>query len=152
MRPFLHQFGVGSHFQWNLDSAVGKGGQNSSREDISYIQWYYTVAAAHSRTPEDRKAVYSRVSITGICRGTDDDPLVQAILTHQRALSHPVIDGKISVASGDGRLGARAFFILRLGARFADMFPNVWPRLDLIPGCPAEVATAVRKAVPKVSM
>jgi hypothetical protein len=151
MRPFVHHFGTGSHFQWNLDCSVGKGGQNNLRGDVSYIQWYYTVAAANPRTPPDRKAVYSRVAITGTCRGTDDDPLVQAILTHQRALSHPIVDGRISVATGDGRVGEMAFFVLRLGARFADMVPQAWPRLDLILGCPAVVADEVRKCVPRVT-
>lgn len=150
MRPFVHQFGTGAHFQWNLDCSVGKGGQNNLRTDVTYIQWYYTVAAAHPRTPADRKAIYSRVAITGTCRGTDDDPLVQSIFAQQRALTHPIIDGRVSVATGDGRVGEMAFFVLRLGARFADMVPNAWPRLDLVPGCPALVAEAVRKCVPKV--
>jgi hypothetical protein len=150
MRPFIHHFGNGSHFQWNLDASVGKGGQNSNRTDVTYLQWYYTVAAANVRTPPERKAVYSRVAVTGLCRGTDDDPLVQAIFTHQRALSHPIVDGRVSVATGDGRVGEMAFFVLRLGARFADMLPHAWPRLDLVPGCPAAVAEAVRACVPKV--
>lgn len=152
MKPFIHHFGAGAHFQWNLDCSVGKGGQNSLPVDVSYIQWYYTVAASNPRTPPDRKAVYSRVAITGMCRGTDDDPLVQAILAQQRALSHPFIDGKVSVATGDGRVGEMAFFVLRLGARFADMVPQAWPRLDLVAGCPLLVAEAVRRSVPRVTV
>lgn len=151
MKPFVHQFGTGAHFQWNLDCSVGKGGQNSVVADVSYIQWYYTVAAIHALTPPERKAVYSKVKVTGKCTGLDGDPLVQAILTHQRALAHPAVDGRISVATGDGRIGEMAFFVLRLGARFADMFPAAWPRLDLIPGCPTAVSNAVRAAVPKVT-
>lgn len=148
MKPYVHNVGSLSHFHWNLECSVGKRGQNSLRADVSFIQWYYTVAAANVRTPADRKAIYSRVSVTGVCRGTDDDPLVQAIMAHQSALSHPLIDGKISVATGNGFVGAKAFFILRLGARLADMTPKVWPRLDLVPGCPMEVVEAVRKAIP----
>jgi hypothetical protein len=30
------------------------------------------------------------------------------------------------------------------------MHPNVWPRLDMIPDCPALVASAVRACVPRV--
>lgn len=151
MRPYLHHAGTSLHFQWNLDCSVGKGGQNSLAPDVSYIQWYYTLAAEHPLTPQDRKAVYAKVSITGTCRGTDDDPLVRAITVHQTALSHPMIDGRISVATGDGKVGPRAFFILRLGARLADMYPNIWPRLDRIPRCPPLVAEAVRASVPRVS-
>lgn len=151
MKPFIHHFGAGAHFQWNLDCSVGKGGQNNLPVDVSYLQWYYTVAASNPRTPADRKAVYARVAITGMCSGTEKDPLVQAILTQQRALSHPFVDGRINVATGDGRVGEMAFFILRLGARFADMLPQAWPRLDLVPGCPLIVAEAVRRSVPRVT-
>jgi hypothetical protein len=151
MKPFLHYAGSSAHFQWNLSCSVGRGGQNSLPVDVSYIQWYYTLAAAHPNTPADRKAVYKKVSVTGTCRGTPDDPLVQAITAHQTALQHPIVDGKISVATGDGRVGERAFFVLRLGARLSDMYPQYWPRLDLIPTCPPLVAQAVRDCVPRVS-
>jgi hypothetical protein len=152
MKPFLHYFGgPRAQFHWNIECSVGKGGQNSLACEVSYIQWYYTVAAKHPNTPLQRKAVYSKVAINGICHGTNDDPLVQAILIHQTALGHPTIDGKISVATGDGKVGPKAFFILRLGARLSDMYPNVWPRLDLIPNCPALVAEQVRACIPRVS-
>jgi hypothetical protein len=148
VKPYLHSAGNTLHFQWNLDCSVGKGGANSRVCDVSYIQWYYTLAAQNAFTPEERKAVYRKVRVTGVCRGIDDDPLVAAIITHQQALSHPEIDGRISVAHGSGKIGGAAFFILRLGARLANMYPNIWPRLDLIPNCPALVAQAVREAIP----
>ena len=151
MKPYLHYAGDMPHFQWNVSCSVGKGGQNHLPADVSYIQWYYTLAAVHPLTPPDRKAVYGKVAITGTCKGTADDPLVQAILAHQAALKHPYIDGKISVATGDGRVGELAFFVLRLGARLSDMYPQFWPRLDLIPNCPGGVALAVRACVPRVS-
>ena len=150
MKPYLHHFGSKAHFHWNLDCSVGKGGNNSLATDVSYIQWYYTLAAKHPNTPADRKAVYAKVAITGTCRGTTDDPLVQAILTHQKHLAHPVIDGKISVATGGGKISTSAFFILRLNARLAHMHQNVWPRLDLIPTCPVIVADATRAALPQI--
>jgi hypothetical protein len=151
MKPWLHHAGSIVHFHWNLECSVGKGGQNSLPCEVSYIQWYYSVAAKHPKTPVDRKAVYSKVLVNGVCNGSQNDPLVQAIMIHQTALSHPVIDGKISVAQGDGRVGQNAYFILRLNARLSDMYPSAWPRLDLIPGCPALVANAVQACVPRVS-
>lgn len=42
----------------------------------------------------------------------------------QRGLNHPQIDGKASVAPPGGRIGQTAYFILRLGARFATRFPQ----------------------------
>jgi hypothetical protein len=148
MKPYIHSAGSTHHFHWNLDCAVGKGGANSLATDVSYIQWYYTLAANQALTPEDRKVIYRQVRVTGTCRGTDDDPLVAAIFAHQRALNHPQIDGRISVAQGTGKVGANAYFVLRLGSRLAHMHPGVWPRLDQMPNCPPMVAQAVRLAIP----
>jgi hypothetical protein len=148
--PYAYTVGSTAHFQWNLDSSVGKGGQNSSPCDISYIQWYYTLAGRNSLTPPDRQAIYQKVRVTGSCTGRDDDPLVAAIIAHQKALGHPQVDGRVSVAKGGGKFHMNAYFVLRLGARLADMYPNAWPRLDQIPGCPALVAQAVRQAIPRV--
>ncbi|AKC85916.1 hypothetical protein [Pseudoxanthomonas suwonensis] len=148
MKPYLHTGGNYAHFHWNLDSSVGRGGQNSNPCDVSYLQWYYALAAAHPNTPEERKVVYRKVRITGTCAGTDADPLVGAIIAHQRHLKHPQVDGRVSVARGTGFVGTSGFFILRIGARLAHMHPRAWPRLDLIPGCPPLVAQAVQNAVP----
>jgi hypothetical protein len=146
----VHSAGSFAHFQWNVDCSVGRGGLNNLIADVSYIQWYYSLAAENPLTPADRQEVYKKVVVNGHCNGTDDDPLVAAITVHQRALDHFQIDGKISVATGSGKVGATAFFVLRLGARFANMFPQQWPRLDLIRRCPASVAQAVKAAIPHV--
>jgi hypothetical protein len=152
VKPYLHPAGHGIvNFQWNIDCSVGKNADNTLITDVSYIQWYYKLAAQNPKTPPDRRAIYQNVEVTGHCSGTGDDPLSAAIWAHQEALQHPEIDGKISVAHGStGKIGSSAFFVLRLGARLADMFPNVWPRLDLMPGCPASVAQASRQAVPQL--
>jgi hypothetical protein len=150
MKPYVHSAGQTHHFQWNLDCSVGKGGANSLPCDVSYVQWYYALAADHPLTTPERRPIYQQVQITGMCRGTDDDPLVAAIIAHQQALHHPYIDGKLSVAQGTGKVGETAFFILRLGARLANMFPSYWPRLDLMPRCPALVAQAVHAAIPSI--
>jgi hypothetical protein len=150
MKPYIHVAGDIHHFQWNLDCSVGKGGSNNLACDVAYIQWYYTLAAANLLTTPDRRPIYQQVCVTGVCTGTDDDPLVAAILAHQQFFNHPVIDSRISVATGSGKVGASAFFIFRLGARLANMFPNLWPRLDLMPNCPTQVIQAVQSASPSV--
>ncbi len=147
MQPYVY----GPKFMWNLDCSVGKGGANSITSDVSFIQWYYTLAATFHLTDPGNKEVYRKVKITGLCNGTDNDPLVAAIIVQQRSMSHPNIDGKVSVVTGTGKLGAAAFFLLRLEARFAIMFPNAWPRLDLIPGCPGTVIAASLASVPNMA-
>ena len=148
MRPFVHRAEAFAYFQWNLDQSVGKAGQNGNAADTSFIQWYYTLAATNVLTPADRKQIYGRVRITGACSGRDGDALVDAITAHQQGIQHPIVDGRVSVAHGDGKIAGKAFFILRLGARFANMYPRAWPRLDLIQGCPPIVAKAVLDAIP----
>jgi hypothetical protein len=144
----MHVFTYGPKFMWNLDCSVGKGGANSLPGDVSFIQWYYTHAANFHLTEQASKAVYRNVQINGRCNGTDQDPLVAAILSQQHSMRHPVIDGKVSVVKGEGKIGLNAFFLLRLEARFAIMFPTAWPRLDLIPNCPASLREVARAAIP----
>ena len=81
MRPYIY----GPKFMWNLDCSVGKGGSNSISADVSFLQWYYTLAANFHLTTPENKAVYRQVKITGTCRGVDGDPLVAAIIAQQRA-------------------------------------------------------------------
>src|SRR5215471_14221188 len=109
---------------WNLDCSVGKGGANAVPCDVSFVQWYYMLAAGFSLTDPENKEVYRRVRVTGLCSGMDNDPLVGAIFIQQRSMRHPFIDGKVSVVSGTGKVGVNAFFLLRLEARFAVMFPD----------------------------
>ena len=134
MRPYIHTRGSTIHkFMWVTDCSVGKHAQNSVPEDVSFLQWYYVLAADYSETSPQHKSIYKNVSITGKCFG------------------HPVIDGKASVVHGLGFVDDKAFFVLRLGARFASMYPTLWPRLDLIPSCPPLIAVASRAAIPQRS-
>ena len=141
----------GPKFMWNIDCSVGKGGQNTISADVSFLQWYYTLAANFHLTTPENKAIYRHVKITGACNGQDTDPLVAAIIAQQRSLNHPYVDGKASVVNGTGRVTDKAFFLIRLEARFAVMFPSAWPRLDLIPNCPSSVAEIARNAIPNLA-
>ena len=147
MKPYVY----GTKFMWNLDCSVGKGGANTLDTDVSFIQWYYTLAANFHLTNEASRETYRKVQISGRCNGTDQDPLVAAILTQQRSMKHPVVDGKVSVVKGGGKIGLNAFFVLRLEARFAIMFPHAWPRLDLIPNCPGSVKQVSIASVPNMA-
>ena len=151
MKPYIHSGGNVSLILWNIDASVGKGGANNSPCDISYLPWYYTLSSHFHLTGEDEKVIYRKVQITGHCQGTENDPLAAAIIAQQKALGHPHIDGRINAAHGTGLIGAKAFHILRLGARLAVMYPNLWPRLDLMPRGPAGVAQAVRDTIPNMA-
>jgi hypothetical protein len=93
MKPYIHENKV---FVWNLDNSVGKGAANSVQSDVSYIQWYYVLGAAHPEVTPERRAVYKQVKVTGACSGREDDPLVRAITIHQQSLQHPIVDGRLA--------------------------------------------------------
>ena len=147
MKPYVY----GPKFMWNLDCSVGKGGSNNLPCDVSFIQWYYALAAGFHLTEAANKLVYRKVQVTGQCSGRDDDPLVAAILIQQRSMNHPYTDGKVSVVSGTGLVGTKAFFLLRLEARFAVMYPNAWPRTRPDPELPAARPAGLAECHPKPS-
>jgi len=137
-----------NNWMWNLTASVGKGGLNTSQEDVLYIQWYYWTAARNAETPPDRKAIYKEVPLSGACSGFDSDPLVKAITAHQTYLKHPLVDGRVSVANAGGKVATSAFFVYRIGARLCRMNQGLWPRLDRMDGCPIAVAQASLRAIP----
>lgn len=148
----MHAYVYGPKFMWNIDNSVGKGASNANPADVAFLQWYYTLAADFHLTDASHRETYRKVKITGSCSGRDDDPLVAAILLQQKSMSHPFIDGKVNSVTGNGKAGnTYAFFLLRLEARFACMFPELWPRLDLIRNCPTTVKEAAKYAVPQLS-
>ena len=151
MRPYVYSNGHFHKFMWINECTVGKNAQNTLPADVSFLQWYFTLAATFPETSPEHKAVYRNVAVNGLCTGMDGDPLVQSILIQQRDFRHPVVDGRASLVHGSGIISDKAFFILRLGARFAVMFPERWPRLDQIRGCPPLLANISKSAIPQHS-
>ena len=90
MQPYVY----GPKFMWKLDYSVGKDGANSNRGDVSFIQWYYKHAATFTLTEIANKEIYRKVRLPETRNGTDNDPLVAAILTQQRSMNHPNVDGR----------------------------------------------------------
>lgn len=150
----MHPMILGNKFYWNIDQSVGRNASNSDSVDISLVQWSFVLATSHDHgIPADGLQLYRAVQVTGFCNGRDDDPLVRAILAMQKNVHarHPAstIDGHISVAYGDGRYApGTAFLILDICYAFAHWFPNAYPRLDLVPGCPSAIIRSVRGAIP----
>ena len=71
---------------WNLDCSVGKGGANSISADVSFLQWYYTLAANFHLTTPENKAVYRKVKITGTLQRRRRRPAGRG---HHRAAAQP---------------------------------------------------------------
>ncbi|WP_139350297.1 hypothetical protein [Rhodanobacter sp. C03] len=151
MRPIV----LSDQFFWNLHQSVGKNASNGNSMDISFVQWSFVEACAReSGIPAATLQIYRSVRVTGSCSSRDDDPLVAAILAMQGHVHsqrpHTVIDGHISVANGILYAPGAEFLILDINLAIAGWYPNLYPRLDLIPGCPAAIANVSRQAIPRV--
>lgn len=151
MHPMLITQGSRKVFFWNLDGAVGAGGENRP-EDVSLVQFYYYLL------PENRGLLDIPMppNFTEICRnvagtmdGVCDEPLINLIRNHQRHFKLPLVDGRVSRATPHGQFtlhGSKVrspFMILMMmtmwrAARFA-----TWPRIDAHPDCPPLVKAAV---------
>lgn len=147
----MHPMISNNKFYWNIDQSVGKNASNGNQTDICYIQWFFVKAAEHpAHVAPDHLAVYRAVRVTGACNGTDNDPLVAAILMWQKSRNQhgdpTTVDGHVSVAHGGIIYAPHSpFLVVVCAVGMAEWFPNAFPRLDLIPGCPPSVAMAVRQ-------
>jgi hypothetical protein len=140
-------------FCWVIETSVGLRAQNSNRQDISYVQWYYSLVARNPIVDQGARDVYAQVRVTGFCDGTENDPLVSAIWFDQQRFGYGIDnirDQKLDppkTRSGHMRSSGAVWMILKLSARLCTMYPYAWPRLDQIPGCPDPVKEAVFDAL-----
>lgn len=124
---------------YNVDTSVGRGGQNSDPDDIMLVQFYLQLIGKKptAKTPPSLAAVKP----TGVI-----DPItIQAIEDFQRADGIQP-DGRVSVAQGY-KYGAHYYTISTLNFNVRDRFKTQWPAIDKMPGCPPLLVTAARAAL-----
>ncbi len=149
--PVIVKKPTGLKVFWTVDADVGLSSPNRP-EDVQLVQLGYAAMLANPRaakTPEER-SVYAKVVPGSACSGRADDPLVQAIVLHQK-LRGGTQDGHVSkfTASTVGYVdatGSHSHMLLALVNNLSDMIPNDYPRLDKHPSCPGLLKTAVVKA------
>ncbi len=125
----------------NVDTSVGRNGDNSNREDILLVQFMLKALTNNMTTPKGKiiKPILLETPQTGIV----DRATILSIELFQRAIGHPV-DGRISSARGYS-YGIRWFTIAELNVKVRADFRQAFPRLDQIPGCPGELRNLINR-------
>ena len=127
---------------FNLNTSVGRAGQNSDFQDILLVQWMLKkmVERAPGTTPEAKAAddVIRQMQVTG---GVDPQTIA-AIEAFQKSLKvrNPgvVVDGKMSPAKGI-QYGTAVWSIAQLNNFIRKNCQDKWPRLQDFTDCPSSL-------------
>jgi len=136
---------------FNVDTSVGKGGQNSSQEDILLVQFLLqaTSEAAHSSSGvgEARRQRTMKVPVSGIADAATMDGIHAWQEGRKESLPATIVDGRVNPARGIFYARGGEWTIVDLNAVFRAFFPRIWPRLQDHPKCPALLKTRVAQVL-----
>jgi hypothetical protein len=137
-------------YGWNIDANVGLNSVNAD-EDVALVQLGYNMMFQHGVGSPEEQQIYSRVPLNSFCDGTPSDPLVQAILAHQRSRGGTQ-DGHVSMVSTDngvytsGSGSQHVFMLIAIVNNIHDEIPDDWPRIDKLGDrCPVPLRTAIAR-------
>jgi len=135
---------------YNVDGVVGARPATNNREDVLLVQFaFYLVGQNPTTISRDVAEAARAVTVDGVV-----DPItINAITTLQRAAKRragfpsKVVDGRVSPARGGYRYGSDVWTIANLNNLMQNLYVNIWPRIDNIPGCPPELKAMVKRQV-----
>ena len=134
MHPAFAQSTKGPVFYWNVDGVVGLNGANRF-DDVLFVQWcFYKMA---KWTPASKIwPTLSKVGINGACTGRADDPLVDTIKTAEAVFGWDM-DGRVTPMTNSAQFTVHGikyvYLIMYMNIALRQMYPQQYPRLDLIP-------------------
>lgn len=134
---------------FNLDGVVGAAPAVNNQEDVLLIQFIFSVMGASPlpTTPASVTSLFRAVRVTG----SIDAQTIAAIRAEQelRKKDNPstVVDGRVSPAVGGYVYGGGTYSIAQLNDNLQNRNVGVWPRIDLIPNCPAGLRAMVTRTV-----
>lgn len=132
---------------FNVEGVVGAPPAQNRREDVLFVQFVFEMIARQplSRTPADLLTAAKAVKATG----NIDPATINAIRTLQRTSENKnaVVDGRVSPAKDGYSYGVAAYSIANLNNSLQDRCVDVWPRIDKIASCPAELRTMIVRTV-----
>ncbi|MDQ6683602.1 MAG: hypothetical protein M3Z16_00605 [Pseudomonadota bacterium] len=148
--PVLLKTTGGRKLMWTVDDNVGLGQPNKQADvDLVQLGYAYMLANAQAQKSADEVAAFKKVKPGDMCNGRADDPLVQAIVAHQKSRGGTQ-DGRVSkfseshatYGSTDGphtHMGVALVFNIMAGML------DDYPRLDKskTPPCPPSLKAAV---------
>jgi hypothetical protein len=134
---------------FNVEGVVGAAPSQNRREDVLLVQFFLSLLVKEFSMSAENSRVFSAVKLTGAL----DQSTTEAIKAFQKAVqgapgSRTVVDSRVSPAVEGYAYGKGApWTITELNIVTKDHFPDVWPRIDLIVGCPAELKNMVKREV-----
>ncbi len=140
-----------NRFAWNVSANVGLNSPNNLI-DVSLVQFGLKARVlpdviGQLGDSQEFQELIKKMVLGTPCTGQKNDPLVQLIECWQRQHSMAASstkDGKVSVLT-DATYGANNVRLLkRLNNVLRNAYPSLFPRLDLMPNCPANVKSYVR--------
>lgn len=134
---------------FNVDNVVGAMPATNLREDVLFVQFAFVVIASSPSpiaSPEFKAAV-AAVKMTGVADAVTINAITAAQKESNRLGSSNVVDGRVSPAKGGYSYGGTLWTIVHLNESVQGRHIEIWPRIDLIPGCPSELKTMVVRTV-----
>ena len=135
---------------FNVDGVVGAAPATNNREDVLLVQFAIATMAS-TRLPGTSEAFYQAAKSVKIT-GSIDNETINAITAMQLEVKrkHPgtIVDGRVSPSSGTYGYGAGGgSSIVTLNESVQHRNIDVWPRIDKIQNCPAELKQMVVRTV-----
>ena len=135
---------------FNVDAVVGAAPAANNREDVLLVQFCFSIMAS-TRLPgasEDFYRAASAVQVTGMI----DPATINAIKAMQAEVKkrkpNTIVDGRVSPSKGTyGYGGGGGYSIVSLNESVQHRNVDLWPRIDKLPGCPAEIRQMVVRTV-----
>jgi len=134
---------------FNVDTSVGKGGQNSNQDDILLVQFLLQATAEASPAAQGAVDGIRQRAANLPATGVADAATAVCIQAWQEArkqtLSDTIIDGRVDPARGIHYARDGEWTIVDLNAVFRKFFPKIWPRLQDHPKFPAQLKARMSK-------
>lgn len=125
---------------FNVDSSVGRNGQNSSMDDILLVQYFLSLIGKNP-TPGSKLGHLADVPVTGTV-----NPQTIAGIEAIQVANGASADGRVSVAKGY-KFGSSFFTIVSLNFNVKGRFRAQWPNIEEMPACPPLLNMACRRAL-----
>jgi hypothetical protein len=130
------------HLIFNVDAPVGQGGTNAL-EDVYLVQFLILKAAERAtRVGPDLKTRMLRVPLSGKADDATIDGIKAVQEQVQKTFPGAVVDGRVSPALGVN-YGGGIWTIVTLNDSVREYYPERWPRLQDLKGCPPVVRIKV---------
>ena len=125
---------------YNVDSSVGRNGQNSSVDDILIVQYFLSLIGKNP-SPGSKLALLADIPVTGRM-----NPETIAGIEAVQTANKSVVDGRVSIANGY-KFAGNFFTIVSLNFNVKDRFRSQWPNVEEMPACPGLLNLACRRAI-----